>query len=341
MSTYIDKKYINLISPLLERFKWKGDKIANCRCPLCGDSDRSKIKARGYFYRKGNDYFYKCHNCGIGHNMYNFLEKISLPLCKEYALERYRAGENGNSNYKKPSVEEVYPFKNELNFNDLSHFTYLSDLPINHKAVEFVQSRDIPKACWGEIGFTDDFGSFSKQFNQEYDLAKEDRLVILVRDKNRNIIGSQGRTLTKTIRKSNPKYITLRREENSKLIFGIEKLNTTITHYVVEGPIDSMFIDNCIATLGSNGFIELVKDYPKAVYILDNEPRNKQIVSLQQELIKMGVNVVVWPKSCKEKDINDVVQKKGNIYMSSILENCIFSGIKAQFMFNEWRRCNV
>jgi hypothetical protein len=46
MSSYIDKKYINMVSPLLEKFKWKKDNLANCRCPLCGDSDRSKIKGK-------------------------------------------------------------------------------------------------------------------------------------------------------------------------------------------------------------------------------------------------------------------------------------------------------
>jgi hypothetical protein len=341
MSTYIDKKYINLISPLLEKFKWKSDKLANCRCPICGDSSRSKIKARGYFYQKGNDYFYRCHNCGIGHNMYNFLEKISLPLCKEYALERYRAGENGNSNYKKPKEEQVYPFLGEVKFEALDCFTYLSDLSVDHKAFEFVKDRSIPQSCWGELGFTDDFGKYAKQFNSSYDLAKEERLIILVRDKDRNVIGAQGRTLSKTNRKSNPKYITLRRNEDTKLVFGIEKLDKQKTHYVVEGPIDSMFIENSIATLGSSKFIECVKDYPDAVYVLDNEPRNKQIVSIYQELIKTDIKIIIWPHTCKEKDINDIVQKRGEMYMNSILENCVFNGIRAQFMFNQWRKCHV
>ena len=62
MSIYLDKKYINLISPTLEKFKWKKDNLANCRCPICGDSELSKTKARGYFFTSDNSYFYKCHN---------------------------------------------------------------------------------------------------------------------------------------------------------------------------------------------------------------------------------------------------------------------------------------
>ena len=63
MSYYIDKKFINLASGSLQQFKWKKEDLANCRCPICGDSTKNKTKARGYFYKKGNDFFYKCHNC--------------------------------------------------------------------------------------------------------------------------------------------------------------------------------------------------------------------------------------------------------------------------------------
>ena len=50
MSLYIDKKYINMLSPRLERFAWKKQDLANCRCPLCGDSKKNKAKedARKY-----------------------------------------------------------------------------------------------------------------------------------------------------------------------------------------------------------------------------------------------------------------------------------------------------
>lgn len=336
MSTYIDKKYINMVSSLLEKFKWKKDNLANCRCPLCGDSDRSKIKARGYFYKKGNDFFYKCHNCGIGHNLHNFLEKVSLSLCKEYALERYRSGENGNSNYKKPEEKQIYPFKTEIKFDTLSHFQSTNDV-----VSEFVNERQIPQNHLVDIGYTDDFGAFAKQFQNDYDLAKEERIIILIRDENGDVIGAQGRTLSKIPKKNVPKYITLRKTEDTKLIYGIDRLNKKKTFYIVEGPIDSMFVDNAIACLGSSGFIDMAKEYPKGVFVLDNEPRNKQTVEILSELVKMGVKVVIWPSSCREKDINEVIKKHGRQYMEAILENCVYSGLKAVLEFHSWKKCNV
>ena len=108
MSTYVDKKFINLVSVRLEKFSWKSDKLANCRCPLCGDSKKNKNKCRGYFYKKGNDFFYKCHNCGAGTSLYRFLESVSPQLMKEYSLERWKNGESGNSNYIKPKEENMF-----------------------------------------------------------------------------------------------------------------------------------------------------------------------------------------------------------------------------------------
>ena len=65
MTVYIDKKFINLMSGQLERFSWKKDNLANCRCPICGDSSKNKVKARGFFFEKKGEYFYKCHNCSV------------------------------------------------------------------------------------------------------------------------------------------------------------------------------------------------------------------------------------------------------------------------------------
>ena len=50
--SYIDVKYLNLISSMLLLFKKKGDNLWNFRCPYCGDSQKSRTKARGYVFRK-------------------------------------------------------------------------------------------------------------------------------------------------------------------------------------------------------------------------------------------------------------------------------------------------
>ena len=42
--TYIDEKYIKLLSSYLDRFKDVGNNTYNCRCIYCGDSQKSLLK---------------------------------------------------------------------------------------------------------------------------------------------------------------------------------------------------------------------------------------------------------------------------------------------------------
>ena len=172
MSTYIDKKFINMVSPQLDKFKWKKENLANCRCPICGDSTKNRNKARGFFFQKGNDFFYKCHNCGVGLNLYNFLKDVSPSLCKEYSLERYRNGENGKSNYKKPKEEDLFRFKDsapKFKKKDklLDELICLTELPEDHTAVKFANMRMLPKQHFKLLYYTDDFTSFANKLDED------------------------------------------------------------------------------------------------------------------------------------------------------------------------------
>ena len=84
MAGYIDLKFIMMISPRLEKFKRVRDNLFNFRCPYCGDSLKFRNKARGYFYKKKNDFLYKCHNCGKGTTFGKVLELIDPDSYKEY-----------------------------------------------------------------------------------------------------------------------------------------------------------------------------------------------------------------------------------------------------------------
>ena len=77
---------------------------------------------------------------------------------------------------------------------------------------------------------------------------------------------------------------------------------------VVEGPIDSMFLSNAIATADSN--LESASDCldkSRMTLVFDNEPRNKEIVKKMEHAIDNHLNVVIWPEFIVEKDINDMV----------------------------------
>ena len=74
MSGYIDLDYISKIQPRLQQFKKKRDYLFNFRCPVCGDSKKSKTKARAYLYRVKTFKVLKFHYCGSGLNLANLIK---------------------------------------------------------------------------------------------------------------------------------------------------------------------------------------------------------------------------------------------------------------------------
>ena len=58
----------------------------------------------------------------------------------------------------------------------------------------------------------------------------------------------QGRALSQ----SDLRYITVRIDEQYPKIYGLDRVDISKPIYVVEGPIDSLFVDNCIAVAGGD-----------------------------------------------------------------------------------------
>jgi len=336
MSTYIDKKFINIISSKLEKFAWKKETLANCRCPICGDSQKHKNKARGFFFQKGNDFFFKCHNCAFSSNLYNFLEQVAPSLCKEYALERWKNGENGKSKYKKPKIVFEKPvFKK----TDLVGCIPLSALDDDHICKRYVLSRKIPTEALNFLYYTEDFASAAKAIDPDKtELLKESRLIIPIYDEDDNLIGIQGRYIG-----NNPKairYITIKNKNATRLWYGLNRVNDEPV-YVVEGPIDSLFLPNAVATLGMDSTMTLPNTISdkKVVFVIDNEPRNYNVVETLQQLIQKKFNVVIWPNTVKEKDVNDMVLSgKTTQQIVDIINQNTYNGLQAQLKLNEWKK---
>ena len=87
---YIEQKYLLLASSQLSQFTKKGDYLWNFRCPYCGDSHKSKTKARGYVFRKEQKLLYRCHNCSKGTTLQGLLKHIDVNIYKDYIFEHYK-----------------------------------------------------------------------------------------------------------------------------------------------------------------------------------------------------------------------------------------------------------
>ena len=332
MSLYLDQKYINLVSSSLQKFKWKKINLANCRCPICGDSEANKNKARGYFFQSENTYFFKCHNCGASHNIYKFLEIVSPVLFKQYSLEKFME-KNERPKYESIVLEEKQKQNITSVIDDASEL--ISDLEETHKAIHFLQSRKIPKQHWDKFKYTKTFGAYAKSINSDYSLIEDERIIIPIYDEHNHLIGAQGRSLENI----KPKYITLKRNEKTRLIYGLNTVNLSKRIFVVEGPIDSLFLPNAIACLGSGNFLEIRKTFPTQdlIFVLDNEPRNREIVKIYKELIDIGEKTCIFPEHIKDKDINDMALN--DLDPLAIIENNTHQNASALLAFNSWRKC--
>ena len=124
-------------------------------------------------------------------------------------------------------------------------------------------------------------------------------------------------------------------KEEAPKVYGMDRIDTTKSVYVVEGPFDSTFIDNSIALCGSDGDLEYLKAY-NLIYAYDNEPRNKEIVSRIERCIGNNKRVVIWPRGIDQKDINDMVLAGHNVM--GILDSNVYSGLEAKVQFNNWKK---
>ena len=332
MSSYIDIKYLNLIQHHFSLFKKKGDFLWNFRCPYCGDSKKSRTKARGYVFRKKNDLFYKCHNCGVGANLANLIKYVDSKTYDDYIVERYKRGVK--TKHPEPEFKFDVPiFRKKGIFKNLKS---ISELSTEHPARKIIEKRLIPTESFSDLYLCESFFNFTNSIipNKFPSLdGDHPRLLIPFRDEKGEIFAYQGRAFGN----EQPKYITIKLEEVNK-IFGLDRVDHSKQIYAVEGPLDSLFLENCIAAGGA----DLAKLDSDIIIIFDNEPRNKEICKQMERVIEGGRKVVLWPNSIKVKDINDMIlsgMTKENI-QQTIAKNTS-SGASAKLRFAEWRKIDV
>lgn len=341
MSLLIDQKYTQLLSPRFEKIVRKQDYLYACRCPICGDSRKNKSKMRGYIYRKGNDMFYKCHNCSAGMSMGNLIKQLDPGLYKEYVMERYSSGESGNNSFKQVITITPPKFGKMETGITYDNAERCDKLPEAHFCIQYLKNRRIPKEFYSLLYYTDKYQDFVDEVYPTHgkELTRDKRLVIPFYDTYNTLIAVSGRALESSDYKL--RYVTVRTNESEdKLIFGMDRVNTNDTVRIVEGPIDSLFLQNCVAAGDAN--LQLVAksiSAGKKVLIWDNEPRNKDIVKMMKDAIELGHDVVIWPENTNGKDINEMITNGlSSDEIEKIISSNTVKGIEAKLKFNMWKK---
>lgn len=332
--SFIDIKYINLISPRLQKFSKKKDYLYNFRCPYCGDSSKNRNRARGFFFRKNANMIYKCHNCGVGRTLSNFLKDNCLDLHDQYIMERFKEGTTGKGT-NAPSPEINFVPQNKINKSIFRDCKRITELDSDHPAVKYLQSRNIPSSKLDKLYYVDKFKEWVNGHKQTFeDLTNDEPRIVIPFTDGKVVYGHQGRSLNP---KSKLRYITTIIDDTYPKIYNLDEIDWSKAVYITEGPIDSMFVDNCIAMIGADVDYNFLKKHnSKFVFVYDNEPRNLTIVKRMEKVIDLGYNIVIWPKSIQQKDINDMVLSGINV--NETLSSNVSSGLQAKVKLTEWKR---
>lgn len=345
----LDKRFINYLSPRLPRFHWERENVANFRCPLCGDSQRSLTKARGYFYldTKLDEFRFKCHNCGEcdGWTLKNWLGKFDSSLAEEYNMEKFKEVGSGRErltplrkservlNQSARIVQREAVRKTEL----IGNMVMISQLPSDHYARRYVEGRRIPSKFMDLLYFTKNYKQDIKGFETDLELwnkqPEDERLVIPFWTQDGRLKAVQGRAFDS----SALRYITTKPNTDDTKIYGEDRLIRGKTTLVVEGPIDSMFLPNCLATADAN-----LLNAKGDIYIPDNQYRNTAVCGIIDKIIKAGVKVVLFPPSVPWKDINDMISPdKGNMSQNVLFQligSNVYHGMAAELRFADLRK---
>jgi len=330
---FIDQKYIGLVSSRLEKFKQVKIGLYNFRCVYCGDSQKNKNKTRGYIYGYKNDHNYKCHNCGVSKSFTNFLKDIDSTLYDQYIMERYKNGSTGKgSNTPEPKFTFEKPKFTKKAFDLPS----IAELNKEHSARIYLENRKIPQKFLSQLFYCEKFKQWTNEQKETFESTKYDEpRIIIPLINNGEIFGFQGRSLSK---KPKVKYITIILDENQPKIYGLDRIDWNKTVYIVEGPFDSMFIENSIAMVGADidKMFFITNFETNFVMVYDNEKRNKEMVARLEKSIEMKFPVVIWPKDLKEKDINDIVLSGQDV--ESMLKLNTYQGLEAKLKFTNWKK---
>lgn len=336
-SLYIDETFLRQISARLERFKQTSPHRFNARCPICGDSQKSKSKARWHAFQHNSKGFLvcKCFNCGYSNSFDNFLKDIDPHMHKMYVMEKYR----GANNTSQVEVSTYITEKPAFDTSALKKLKKISQLDITHPVrMWVVEKRRIPSKAHYRLYYTSAFKKWTNKVlpgKFESEENDEPRLIIPLFNRSGKMFGFQGRSFSnKSIR-----YVTIMLDDSYGKLYGLDAVDLTRTVYCVEGPIDSLFVDNTIASCGGNIITDLQRleiEKDNIVIVYDNEPRNIDTVNKIQKAIDHGYTVCIWPDNIAQKDINDMVLAGHDV--AYILRCNVFHGLEANLRMTQWKK---
>jgi len=316
----------------------KYNKSYNGCCPICKEGN-SWGKKKRFYYIPDKELAY-CHNCGYSKKALTFITEVTnkslheiINEVKEFDIEILPIEEPKEV---KKVIDKSLP-EDCINLSDISQIEYYKNNTVVKIALQLIKDRKLDKGINKPKTF----------YVSLKDVVHKNRLILPFYDENDDIIFYQSRGLTKKDLFERPKYLSKVGAERS--LYGMQNINSNLDNvFIFEGPIDSYFVENGLATCGitersDKMFTSLQKEqmnklnlYEK-VYVLDNQYCDKAALSKSIILADNNEKVFIWPKELKRfKDFNDicVAGNKDKIKPEFILKNT-HSGLKAKLLLTE------
>lgn len=335
MVDFVDIQYARHLAARLDNFRIRSTnpyKI-NFRCPLCGDSQKSRSKARGWLLERDNSFFYYCHNCGASQSFAFFLKNVDPLSYNNYIAEKFIKKDNQT---KLVSVPQKFDIPKTHKNDPLKLIKKVSQLEWDHPIKKYIQKRQIPANQHYKLYYAGKFKTWINQIipDKFSNPGKDEpRLVIPFLDKYKKVFGVSARGFDP----NGIRYITIMFEDRPK-IFGLDTVDFNKQYYVVEGAIDSLFIQNAVAMAGADVNLNALENIQEnAIFVFDAEPRNKEIHKRMEKVIDSGYKICIWPTNMPGKDINEMYLN-GLTNIANTIKQNTYKGLEAKLKFTEWRK---
>jgi hypothetical protein len=272
----------------------------------------------------------------------NFIKMIDQSSYNEMMMERLKTDkspqqidlDNFVEKMKTPVFRKSGPLKN---------LKKVSQLSPDHRVKRLVDARKIPTPYHAKLFSCPNFKQFTNdlvpgKFDEDSLKRDETRLLIPFFDKDKRLHAYQGRA----VYESKLKYITIILDDSVPKVYGLDTVDFNKVVYVMEGPIDSMFIDNSIATAGGDlvsALGDLTASRSSMVIVYDNEPRSRETIKKLDKAIMQGYNVVIWPENLEHKDINDMILSGlTSEFIQFILKSNTYRDLAAKLALTRWSK---
>lgn len=297
-------------------------------CPFCHEGKSSGKKKRFFAYKSGRAQCYNCHWSGSTLEFIHQISGDSVGKIIKDANETVGYNfldievDNHPKNQKKQPRQPVSLPVDAINLSDKIQLEFYGSKTTVKRALAMVNYRRLLSAV----------NPSKALYVTLEDKHHHDRLIIPFYDEGGYMVGYQSRKIYEN--SDGPKY---KSEFGDGIrLYGVERLDYQLPYmFVTEGPIDSMFIRNGVATAGLNPnasvekrLKELSKDF-RVIFIFDNElyPENlnKEVLKVAKARLKQGYEIFLWPRGIKQKDLNAIciAQKSSGVDIDFVLENTV------------------